>query len=205
MADCVCGDDDSWCCQVSKEHGQVRDKDMEERARSALDEWRKLQLDDSDSLGGPSTGGSEMNRYIFAGLILEGRSEEEKRAKLERMFVGSTDPKSAKKMMQRRRTQSEGDRRQVRNKKKPFKALTDRKLADDQVANPADLFSPTKEDSAVDFLEDPHTLEFPEWPSLFTFEKPYEGARYEIAIPTDFSNSSTVPQKVEHPHKARFV
>lgn len=57
----------------------------------------------------------------------------------------------------------------------------------------------------MDFLEDPYTLEFPEWPPTFTFEKPYEGARYELAIPTDFSQRETAPQKVEHPHKARFV
>jgi hypothetical protein len=108
-------------------------------------------------------------------------------------------------MMKRRRTQADGDRRQVRNKKKPFKALTDRKLANDQVLKPGELFSPTKEESEVDFLEDPYTLEFPEWPPTFTFEKPYEGARYELAIPTDFSQRETAPQKVEHPHKARFV
>ena len=224
VADCVCGDDDHWCSHVSKSHKQVREKDLEEQARSALAEWRKSQLDDTTLHGeiestcpmrtgneagqfsdGLPCGGSEMDRYVFAGLILEGRSEEEERAKLEYTFVSSTDRKSAQKMMKRRRTQADGDRRQVRNKKKPFKALTDRKLANDQVLKPGELFSPTKEESEVDFLEDPYTLEFPEWPPTFTFEKPYEGARYELAIPTDFSQRETAPQKVEHPHKARFV
>jgi hypothetical protein len=93
-----------------------------------------------------------MDRYVFAGLILEGRSEEEERAKLEYTFVSSTDRKGAQKMIKRRRTQADGDRRQVRNKKKPFKALTDRKLANDQVLKPGELFSPTKEESEVDFL-----------------------------------------------------
>ena len=70
---------------------------------------------------------------------------------------------------------------------------------------PEDLFSPTKKESAVESLEDPYTLDFPEWPSTFTFEIPYEGARYELAIPDELSESGTVPLKVEHPHKARFV
>jgi len=142
----------------------VREKEIEERGRSALDEWRKSQLDDTTSHGvtensrsgdGPPSGESKIDRYVFAGLILEGRSKEDEQARREYAFVGSTDSESAKKLMNRRHTQTDGDRQQVRNKKRPFKALTDGKLTSDQMPKPDDLFSPTKEESAVDFLEDP--------------------------------------------------
>ena len=123
VADCVCGDDDHGCSQVSGKYDTVREQEMEERARLALAEWRKTQLDDSRggkentrSGNGLPSGGSEMDRYVFAGLILEGRSEEAEQAKREYAFVSSTDPKSAKKLMKRRRMQTDGDRRQVRNK-----------------------------------------------------------------------------------------
>ena len=69
--------------------------------------------ENAQSGNGLPSGGSEMDRYVFAGLILEGRSEEEEQAKREYAFVSSTDPKSAMKLMKRRRTQTDGDRRQA--------------------------------------------------------------------------------------------
>ena len=38
----------------------------------------------------------------------------------------------------------------------------------------------------------------------FCFENPYDGAKYSLVVPVDFSNQKLVPSETEHPHK-RFV
>jgi len=73
------------------------------------------------------------------------------------------------------------------------------------VPKPAKLFSPTKEDSAAEFLKHPYTLDSEDLPPASSLETPYKGARCELAIPDDFSGTKEEPKKVEHPHKTRFV
>ena len=60
-----------------------------------------------------------------------------------------------------------------------------------------------KEKEAVEF-SDPEDFPMAMAPPAFKLVDAHEGASYQIAIPTNFDDTSEIPKKAEHPHM-RFV
>ena len=93
------------------------------------------------------------------------------------------------------------DRKKGLNKKSPFRVVSE-----DGGGSPdnADVFAPCIEKSVEINLENPTDYAINPSPTDVVFTEPYEGAKYQLVIPIDFSDGERVPKETTHPHR-RFV
>ena len=85
-----------------------------------------------------------------------------------------------------------------KNKKKPLKIVSEVEGGEAVVSEAL---------TQVDEIDDDINLEDP-WDYMveplcdeFCFEEPYDGAKYNLVVPVDFSDQKLVPSETEHPHK----
>ena len=100
------------------------------------------------------------------------------------------------------KTKLQGDDRvNGKNKKRPLKIVSEIEGGE---AVTADVFKQVKEVDDEINLEDPRDYMVEPLCNEIFFEEPYDGAKYMVVVPVDFSNQKLVPSETEHPHK-RFV
>ena len=93
------------------------------------------------------------------------------------------------------------DRKKGLNKKTPFRVVSEDGGGD---PDKTDVFAPCNEKSIEIALENPADHVINPSPSDLIFTEPYEGAKYQLAVPIDFSDAERVPKETKHPHQ-RFV
>jgi hypothetical protein len=97
------------------------------------------------------------------------------------------------------KTKLKGDERVYgKNKKKPLKIVSEVEGGEAVVSE-----SLTQVDEIDDDinLEDPRDYLVEPLRDEFCFEEPYQGAKYNLVVPVDFSDQKLVPSETEHPHK----
>ena len=93
------------------------------------------------------------------------------------------------------------DRKKGINKNSPFRIVSEDGGGD---PDQTDVFAPCEEKSVEINLENPTDYVVNPSPTDVIFAEPYEGAKYQLVIPIDFSDAESVPKQTLHPHK-RFV
>ena len=100
------------------------------------------------------------------------------------------------------KTKLKGDERVYgKNKKKPLKIVSEVEGGEAVVSEA--LAQVDEIDDDIN-LEDPRDYMVEPLRDEFCFEEPYEGAKYNLVVPVDFSDQKLVPSETEHPHK-RFI
>jgi hypothetical protein len=100
------------------------------------------------------------------------------------------------------KTKLKGDERVYgKNKKKPLKIVSEVEGGEAVVSEALTQVDEIDDDIN---LEDPRDYMVEPLRDEFCFEEPYEGAKYNLVVPVDFSDQKLVPSETEHPHK-RFV
>lgn len=99
------------------------------------------------------------------------------------------------------KTKLQGDDRvRGKNKKRPLKIVSEVEGGEAT----QDLFDTAREVDAEINLEDPRDYMVEPLREEYSFEKPYEGAKYTLLVPIDFSDGRLVPTETVHPHM-RYV
>ena len=91
------------------------------------------------------------------------------------------------------------DRVYGKNKKRPLKVVSETQGGE---AVNADVIKQVKKVDDKINLEDPRNYMVEPMRDEFYVEEPYNGAKYRVVVPVDFSNQKLVPSdsETDHPH-----
>ena len=155
----------------------------------------KLKLEDD---GAESPDDEEADSYVA--IVRNAEREQVRSFRQELCFTGSVSDKQAQKQRERM-TKATGV-----GKRKIFRSLANRSNSDKDrtVEEYEQILAEQVETNAHVELENPADFEFEPAPSNLQLVKPYDGARYEVAVPIDFSSGVGVPVEITHPHQ-RYI
>ena len=170
------------------------------KAGGELDQWDRS-----------SAGGNQFTERMFTAMIAHAKAEQADELEAEIRFHSSPEVASmpvytlgkAELTMLKKQREDKGV------KSKELKLRVDKKMhrivaeqAQESSKEKEIVVAPRKVE-AIEF-SDPEDFAVAMSPPAFKLVDAYEGASYQIAIPTNFDDTSEIPKKAEHPHM-RFV